>query len=248
MAFGAPVLAKLTSLISCHSPRRGRAVTLAKPDIVVSNELAAYVFGKLKLPFALPIDDANRNAQFDSDWLFRSLGYEDVINLQYGEEGGGLACDLNDPATVEPLAGSAALVFDHAVLEHVFHIPNALRAIGTLLRVGGCVVHHVPANNEFNHGFYQISPQLLYLYYATNGYQVLAVELDCYQDYWYAERHDFVDIHSPMLLQQLRPAAYSAMVILVARKMPESTCGVVPQQWGPFTETQRRHLETLAGR
>ena len=73
--------------------------------------------------------------------------------------------DLNEDELPERLVSRFDAVFNGGTLEHVFHVPNALTSITRMLRPGGVVVHVVPCNGWVNHGFYQISPTLMFDYY-----------------------------------------------------------------------------------
>lgn len=83
--------------------------------------------------------------------------------------------DLNEPLPPE-LAGRYDLVVDGGTLEHVFDIAQGLRNVATLVRPGGCVVHHSPAGMG-NHGFYNLNPTLFLDFYGDNGFTVHAVTL-----------------------------------------------------------------------
>jgi SAM-dependent methyltransferase len=85
--------------------------------------------------------------------------------------------DMNLPWPQQgPLAqvlGSYDTVLDFGCLEHVFHFPVAWRNCVELCRVGGHVLHALPANNLSGHGFYQFSPELFFnLYQPANGFEL----------------------------------------------------------------------------
>jgi hypothetical protein len=54
------------------------------------------------------------------------------------------------------------VVVDSGSLEHIFHVPHALRSCVQMAAVGGHVLILTPANNFMGHGFYQFSPDLFY--------------------------------------------------------------------------------------
>jgi hypothetical protein len=63
-------------------------------------------------------------------------------------------------------------IIDYGTLEHVYNIPNALYNASKLCKVGGQIIHILPANNFCGHGFWQISPELFFsLYSEKNGYE-----------------------------------------------------------------------------
>jgi SAM-dependent methyltransferase len=64
-------------------------------------------------------------------------------------------------------------VLDFGCLEHVFNFPVAWRNCVDLCRVGGHLLHALPANNLSGHGFYQFSPELFFnLYQERNGFEL----------------------------------------------------------------------------
>ncbi|MGZ5132917.1 MAG: hypothetical protein ACXWJ1_16615 [Caldimonas sp.] len=74
-------------------------------------------------------------------------------------------------------------VLDFGCLEHVFDFPVAWRNCTSLCRVGGHVLHSLPANNLAGHGFYQFSPELFFnLYRPKNGFELLGL--------WFAQKAD----------------------------------------------------------
>lgn len=56
----------------------------------------------------------------------------------------------------------------------MFELPTAFRNIDKMLRPGGVLIGHSPCNNWINHGFYQISPEMVYGFWAkAMGYEVV---------------------------------------------------------------------------
>lgn len=86
------------------------------------------------------------------------------------------------PAAAEE-RGSYDAVLDFGCLEHVFDFPIAWRNCVDLCRVGGHLLHALPANNLSGHGFYQFSPELFFsLYRPERGFELRGV--------WMAEKAD----------------------------------------------------------
>ena len=85
--------------------------------------------------------------------------------------------DMNLPWPVlSPQRGLYDAVLDFGCLEHVFDFATAWRNVVDLCRVGGHILHALPANNLSGHGFYQFSPELFFsLYTAERGFQTQAV-------------------------------------------------------------------------
>ena len=86
------------------------------------------------------------------------------------------------PAAAEG-RGSYDAVLDFGCLEHVFDFPVAWRNCVDLCRIGGHLLHALPANNLSGHGFYQFSPELFFsLYRPERGFELRGV--------WMAEKAD----------------------------------------------------------
>ncbi len=85
--------------------------------------------------------------------------------------------DLNRPVP-EDLKEQYSVVHDGGTLEHVFHVPQALRNCMEMVRVGGHFTQVTVANNFLGHGFWQFSPELLFrVFSAVNGFQIKVVLL-----------------------------------------------------------------------
>lgn len=62
-------------------------------------------------------------------------------------------------------------VIDSGTLEHIFNVKQAFENISNMCRVGGQIIHILPANNHCGHGFWQFSPELFFsLYSEKHGY------------------------------------------------------------------------------
>jgi hypothetical protein len=109
--------------------------------------------------------------------LFRFMGFDEVHSLDASDfEGCDFVYDLNrdDPGE---LAGRYDLILDCGTIEHVFHVPNAMKNIWSMLKVGGHVIHMAPTNNYVDHGFYQFSPTFFCDFYAANCFDIRDVLL-----------------------------------------------------------------------
>jgi len=79
--------------------------------------------------------------------------------------------DMSQPIP-DTLAGRFDMVIDAGTTEHVFDIACALFNCARMVKVGGCVYHAVPLH-ALNHGFYNISPTLLFDFYDDNGFKTI---------------------------------------------------------------------------
>lgn len=120
--------------------------------------------------------------------LVEQLGARSVTSFDASAyEGADVIHDMN-----RPLAHGRTFdtVVDLGTLEHIFDVAVALRNIAGLCRVGGQIVHALPANNYNGHGFWQFSPELFFsLYSAANGFgetEVYIASLDDEAHWWRA--------------------------------------------------------------
>jgi hypothetical protein len=114
---------------------------------------------------------------------FSAIGFSSLEALDFSDyEGAEHIFDLNSDVLPSRLHHRYDLVYNGGTLEHVFHVPNALMNISKMVRAGGTVVHLLPCNNWVEHGFYQISPTLMFDYYAAAGYWAMGSFLCRYQN------------------------------------------------------------------
>lgn len=111
--------------------------------------------------------------------LLQLLGFSEIMRSDVSDyEGAELIFDLNDGNGPPPeFHGRFNCVIDGGTLEHVFHVPNALKNIFELLRAGGRIIHMSPTNNYVDHGFYSFSPTFFYDFYSENGFEVNKCQL-----------------------------------------------------------------------
>jgi SAM-dependent methyltransferase len=159
----------------------------------------------------------------DHHGFFANLGFERVHSSDISDyEGADIIGDLNDPSFADRVPGQFDLVYDHGTIEHIFDAPTALRTINRLTRKGGVVVHSAPANGFMDHGFWQLSPDLLRSFYQSAGFEVLTCALlvlgprpfavPVKQNYYRSHGREFVAQHFP-----------EALLVFAARKTQEVT-------------------------
>ena len=161
------------------------------------------------------------------DSFFECLGARDVQSIDAsGYEQATIIHDMNLPIQS---AREYSCVFDGGTLEHVFNVRTSFENCMRLVRVGGHVLHVLPSNNFFGHGFYQFSAEFFYrLYGAENGFEVrklLLVE-DCPGGKW-------LDVPDPSRLKRRIVFSNSlpTNVFVLARKLAQmSGISKIPQQ------------------
>jgi hypothetical protein len=105
--------------------------------------------------------------------VYRLLGAQEVESIDAsGYENATHVHDLNQPIP-DHLKARYDFVDDGGTIEHVFHFPQAVKNCMEMVKVGGSLQLHVPANNMAGHGFYQFSPDLFYRVFSPeNGFVV----------------------------------------------------------------------------
>ena len=119
-------------------------------------------------------------------------------------------------------------VLDFGCLEHVVDFPGAWRNCVDLCRVGGHLLHALPANNLSGHGFYQFSPELFFsLYRPERGFELRGI--------WMAEKADlrhWWKVADPRVRRRrvtLRNS-HETYLLVIARKLAEVGSLPAPQQ------------------
>lgn len=124
--------------------------------------------------------------------------------------------------------GSYDVVLDFGCLEHVFNFPVAWRNCIDLCRVGGHVLHSLPANNLSGHGFYQFSPELFFnLYQEKNGFEMCGLYFALK-----ADRLHWWKVANPMEVKRRVNLcnSHEVYMLVVARKLREVGPLPAPQQ------------------
>lgn len=119
-------------------------------------------------------------------------------------------------------------VLDFGCLEHVFNFPVAWRNCVDLCRVGGHVLHALPANNLSGHGFYQFSPELFFnLYQPARGFELRGLYFALK-----ADRRHWWRVANPLEVKRrvnLRNS-HEVYMLVLARKLRDPGALAAPQQ------------------
>lgn len=113
-----------------------------------------------------------------SEKFFTTIGFERVDSMDYSDfEGASIVHDLTQPVS-DTLSERFDVIYDGGTCEHIFDLPTAYRNIDRMLKPGGVLIGHSPCNNWINHGFYQISPEMVFGFWEkAMGYEVLNLTL-----------------------------------------------------------------------
>jgi SAM-dependent methyltransferase len=222
-------------------PFKGRVLVLGKQDVFFDYKAlakAAHDFGvELKVPEAIKIslkpDHASSNFISDES-LFLALGFDEYAAIDYSAyESADYVFDLNQSDPPPSLLESCDLIVDCGTIEHVFHLPNALRNIFRMLKSDGRVIHLAPSSNYIDHGFYMFSPTLFWDFYSANKFDINTFQVI---------RHT-VNAHTePWEASDYRPGCLEAVsfgglddgmygILCIATKTEDSTGDAIPQQY-----------------
>jgi hypothetical protein len=78
-----------------------------------------------------------------------------------------IVVDLNE-SVGSALTAQYDIILDGGTMEHCFNVPQVLKNILSMTKLGGFIVHVNPLN-MFNHGFYSFNPTFYYDYYTQSG-------------------------------------------------------------------------------
>ncbi|CCQ73480.1 class I SAM-dependent methyltransferase [Magnetospira sp. QH-2] len=226
-----PFLARALIDQAKREPFSGRLVALSRYDMWFRTDhlkvLAADAGFDLRVD---PDDDPEplgANQGLRAELFFKALGFSEVVTLElFDPAPGTVVLDLNLADTPEDMIGCADAVFDLGTSEHVYHPIHLLNHVARMLGPGGRAIHHTPANNMLNHGFFQFSPTFYYDHYEANRFEVLEVMINLF-----SHPNDEVQSLLPIAREAswrepMMTGAKSAYNFVVARKTPESTVGV----------------------
>jgi hypothetical protein len=151
-----------------------------------------------------------------ADGFFRYFGANKVDAIDYSEyENATIIHDLNVPIE-EKLKNVYTLVFDGGTLEHVFNFPMAVKNCMDMVKIGGHLILHTPANNIFGHGFYQFSPELFFaLLDKHNSFANTKIFMQDDNLNWY----EVLPFHVIGKRQMMTPSAKEALMVVVSQKI-----------------------------
>jgi hypothetical protein len=166
-------------LFLCGAKRAGvdfsNTVTIGRQWFFPEVEALRRVFSVLGIP-----RDAYQFLQENeySEKFFTLLGAQQISSVDASDfEGATHIHDMNMPLH-EDLRGRFSVVHDSGTLEHIFNFPMALKNCMEMVAAGGHFTQVSNANNFMGHGFWQISPELIYRVFSpANGFLVETVLL-----------------------------------------------------------------------
>jgi hypothetical protein len=222
-------------------PFQGKVVTLGKQDIWIDQDELEKIAKQMQFqlfpcPGIEPLAQKSsmRQQGLISDvYLLSRLGFSEVRSIDFSDyEGADDIFDLNRPELPPHLANACDFILDGGTLEHVFHLPNALKNLFYMLKIDGRIFHISPSSNHIDHGFYMFSPTIFWDYYHANRFDLNRLQILRHNPSQSYPIHIY-----PYQSGCLGPVSYggldSAMYAIhcVVTKTAESTSSAIPQQF-----------------
>lgn len=166
------------------TPFSGSVVQIGRQDIYFDWDTMKLCAQHINYPLQEPDEIGYRYNEWvpdkrtlDDVTFFKALGFSEVYSLDASDyECPTFVHDLNRPIP-DSLKNSFDAVVDGGSFEHIFHLPNALQNVVSMLKVGGRIIHHSPTHNYVDHGFYSFSPTWFHDYYEANHFTDCACNL-----------------------------------------------------------------------
>ena len=174
---GLPLVLKTIDRLECHEKClqlgylkiNARLYHLTKAFNSCSKEL------KQKLPFGC-FKEIHADEVVPNELIFQNIFKENHVVDNYLHKSKRLRAtikhDMNYPMDLK-YHNSYDLVIDSGTSEHVFNYAQVLMNISQCAKVNGFVYHSVPANGWLEHGFTQVSAEMLISWYESNGFEVI---------------------------------------------------------------------------
>lgn len=211
-------------------PFSGRLATIGRQTVAVNRQGLVEQFRKFDLQPATNIEQGGK--ALDDQELFKSMGFAVVHSMDYSDyEGATHLINLNSSDVPADLREQYDVVLDSGTLEHVFHVPNAMRQIAGLAKPGGRIIFLAPSSNHFEHSFYMFSPTFFFDWFMANKFRVETLyvvrydrDLEKVWDVYGWRPNEWRDVQIGGL--DAKPYA----IFVVATKTAESTDNAIPQQ------------------
>ncbi len=153
----------------------GRTITLGRLSVLLGPKLAKKWVG-------------TDQGAWCEDLLMRHFGATEVDSIDNSHyEGAKIIFDYNQPVPKE-LHQQYDAVIDFGCSEHIFNVAQVFKNTADICKIGGRILHILPADNFCGHGFYQFTPEFfLSIYSNKNGYR--GTEIFLSDLYKYKEWH-----------------------------------------------------------
>lgn len=217
--------------ISKNLQTKNKAICLGEPLLPFSFTMLIDYCQKINVDTSQFDKPISKDKNISAEAFFKWIGFANYASVDVSPyEGAEIIHNLNDNELIETNHRIADLIFDGGTLEHVFHLPNALKSIYLMLKNGGIIIHHNPTNGYLDHGFYQICPTFYYDYYTANKYENISGNiLNRYKGELSSEPY-IMDIYRKKGMLYSAKKLPRATLFFCATKTEESTYNATPIQ------------------
>ncbi len=185
------------------------------------------------VPASKPVDSLVHGDSIDDKTFFHKIGFENVESCDYSDfQEADHVFDLNLPVPSH-LHNKFDVIVDMGTTEHIFNLPQVLKNLHDMLKVGGRVIHMLPSSNWVDHGFYMFSPTLFHDYYSANNWKIetsriIEITRRHNVDPW--KVYDYMPGGLDSLSSGGFDKGYLLNIFFVVAKTMQSTAGNIPQQ------------------
>lgn len=157
----------------------GKTITLGRLSVLLGPKLAKKWAG-------------TDQGAWCEDLLIQHFSATEVDSIDNsGYEGAKIVFDYNQ-AIPKELHNQYDTVLDFGCSEHIFDIAQVFKNTADLCKIGGKILHILPADNFCGHGFYQFTPEFFFsIYSEANGYsgtEIYLSELYNYNEWYKVEK------------------------------------------------------------
>jgi len=167
MGINAELVNMAASLRQAGTLKGASVIELGAQDVCVIDDVIGRILSRFALPRATkPISGA-------SD-LYKLLGFSTYRAIDASGEQGSLLFDLNEDLQRRyNYSETFDLVTNLGTAEHCFDQRTVFSNIHNLCKVGGLMIHALPAQGNVNHAFYNYHPRFFADLATANGYEVI---------------------------------------------------------------------------
>jgi len=206
----------------------GDVAPAALGELIESSTLSVASKMELSAALASALGNTSGAALFDIAKIFYHLIFEHQSYMAVDLHGTPAAhkLDINEPL---PIEDRFDVVTNIGTTEHVFNQYQAFKSIHELTRPKGLMIHSLPNQGCFDHGFYNYHPTFFFDLCEANGYELpVFVYADAMQTpNKIVQLHTRADYVRLAIAKQLSP--YSGL-FLVAKKGESDTPFKIPRQ------------------
>lgn len=144
-------------------------IELGAQDVCVVDSRIKKILSDFQLPTTMGrIEQAHE--------LYRSLGFTEYHSIDASGEKNAFLFDLNnDLMETYSFNRSFDLVTNLGTAEHCFDQRTVFKNIHNLCKVGGTIIHALPAQGNVNHAFYNYHPRFFTDLAVANNYEVISL-------------------------------------------------------------------------